>query len=151
MKNHLRRRVAVTVLVTSLLSACFLSPPPTNKPDVNDLSGVWIPDKATLEDMAERGGYDTTRQTKLILHADGKLELVNMPDWLEKSDGESRHGLHSYTGSWEVTKSEKDWLLAISYSKKGTFFSIYGNKPPYKTGTYLGDPDSGNMMIFVKQ
>ena len=149
MKSHLRSRVTITILIALLLTGCFRSV--KNKPSVIDLSGVWVPDKSTLRDMAERGGYDTALQTKLILRANGNLELVNMPDWWESISGESRRGLHSYTGSWKVIKSEENWELAIYSSAMTTSFMILGNEPPYKVGKYLGDPDSGNTMIFVKQ
>lgn len=155
MKRHLYSIVTITILIALLLTGCFrsveFSPQPKNKPNVNDLSGVWVPDKATLRDMAERGEYDTALQTKVILHANGNLELVNMPDWWESMSGESGRELHSYTGSWEITKSGEYWKLAIYSSVMNTSFMILGNEPPYKTGTYLGDPDSGNIMIFVKQ
>lgn len=124
MKSHLCSRVTIMILIALLLTGCFSSQP-KNKPSVNDLSGVWAPDKATLRDMAERGGYDPALQTKLILHANGNLELVNMPDWWESMSGESGRGLHSYTGSWEITKSGKYWELAIYSSIMNTKWIIH--------------------------
>ncbi|HET7008862.1 MAG TPA: hypothetical protein VFK65_25415 [Candidatus Binatia bacterium] len=116
--------MTIMILIALLLTGCFSSQP-KNKPSVNDLSGVWAPDKATLRDMAERGGYDPALQTKLILHANGNLELVNMPDWWESMSGESGRGLHSYTGSWEITKSGKYWELAIYSSIMNTKWIIH--------------------------
>lgn len=156
MKTHLHNdKVAAVALIVLLLSGCIrrvdFSQRTTNKPNINDLSGVWVPDKATLKDMAERGRYDTTLQTKLILHASGNLELVNMPDWWENMSGESGRRLHSYSGTWEIAKSREYWEIAIFSSIMQTRLGLLGNQPPYKIGTYLGDPDSGNEMIFVKQ
>lgn len=153
MKNHPHNsKVAAMALVVLLLSGCLrgvdFSPRPTNKPAINDLSGVWVPDKATLKDMRERGGYDITLQTKLILHANGNLELVNMPDWWESNFGESQRKLHSYSGTWEIAKSGEYWELAIDSSILYTRFGLLGNKPPYTIEIGLGDPDSGDAMIF---
>jgi len=123
----------------------------TVEPNKSDLVGTWIPDKATLEDMKERGGYDTLIPTRLVLKSDGSLEIANIPDWWEIPAGTSRRGMASYSGSWSLYNDQPCWTIAVKYSNSAGFLNLLGNKPPHKIEIILGDPDSGHNMIFIKQ
>lgn len=143
------------IIVTLSFSSCrfnFYSQGCTAaEPNRSNLIGTWMPNHTTLKDMRERGGYDTSVSTKLVLMENGGLEIVNMPDWWEEPFGTSRKGMASYSGSWAIYSDQPCWSIAVKYSNVATYLNLIGNKPPYQIEVILGDPDSGNEMIFVKQ
>lgn len=155
-------RALIIIMAASFFLACRgnLGSPgyTTVEPKKSDLVGTWIPDQATLEDMKKRGGYDTSLPTRLVLKSDGSLEIANMPDWWEIPFGTSRRAMASHSGSWSIYHDYPDypdqpccWTIAVKYSNRARFLKLLGNKPPHKIEIILGDPDSGNEMIFIKQ
>lgn len=147
------------IMAASLFSSCRVnfgsSGYTTVEPNKSDLVGTWVPDQATLEDMKKRGGYDSSLSTRLVLKSDGSLEIANMPDWWEIPSGTSQRAMISHSGSWSLDHIHPDqtccWTIAVKYSNRSSFLNLLGNKPPHKIEIILGDPDSGNEMIFIKQ
>jgi len=110
-----------------------------------------MPDEVTLQGMHQRGGYDTSAQTRLTLKTDGSFELVNMPDWWSNDFGESRKGFDSYAGNWTVSKYDsKVWSLSLKSSSRTRFANLIGQSPPYRIDFIIGDADENQSMIFTK-
>jgi hypothetical protein len=120
-----------------------------------ELVGNWTPDRATFDDMLERGGYDLPTYTELILRGDGTFMMLNMPDWVNDGFGESHRGTFSESGRWELEKDSGHWTINLTYS--GTHRPVnllehrLRNTPRFYVEFILGDPDSGDRMIFVKK
>jgi hypothetical protein len=157
MKRHSqRRRILILGALLSFSVACRL---PTldqlnytrQEPKKTDLVGIWIPDEATLQAMHQRGGYDTSAQTRLTLKTDGSFELVNMPDWWSNDFGESRKGLDNYAGNWRVSKFGKVWAVELRPVSGTRFANLIGQSPPYRVDFIIGDADENQSMIFIKQ
>jgi hypothetical protein len=127
------------------------------EPRKSDLVGVWVPDESSLQAMRQKGGYDTSVQTKLVLKGDGTYELSSMPDWWSNDFGESRKGFENYAGNWTVSKfGDKFWTVSLK-SLSGTrlpgtrFANLIGQSPPYRVDFIIGDADENNSMIFIRQ
>jgi hypothetical protein len=120
-----------------------------------EIVGTWTPDQATVDDMRARGGYDVSAPTQLVLRDDGSLEVANMPDWWDNGFGISHKGLSSGPGRWRLTNASGRWEVGLSYG--GTYRPVglvehrFRSKPRYYIEIIVGDPDSGDEMIFVKK
>jgi hypothetical protein len=160
--------VSKTLLLSSALAAClgascnvpvggalrpyrYVSAEPARA----DIVGTWAPDQATVDDMRERGGYDVSAPTRLILRDDGSLEVVNMPDWFDNGFGISHGGISSASGHWRLVNASGHWLVGLSYS--GAYRPVdlvehrFKSEPRYYIEIIVGDPDSGDEMIFVRK
>jgi hypothetical protein len=154
------KRYVFTSLAGIMLVACigdpYLSSYTTNKPNEGDLIGIWVPDKDTVKDMHDRGGYPTEKaKTSLTLKPDGTFEMVDMPDWWREPFGTSHGRLTAYDrGTWRLKEHSPGgrWEIGLDFPSFGsTAISLRRNKPPYIIHFILGDPDSGNAMTFVKE
>jgi hypothetical protein len=124
----------------------------TRKPEQKDLIGTWHPTATTIHDMRERGHYNIQQNdTKIILTAEGKIELQNMPDWWVDSYGKSHGSLATSRGAWQLYQANNYWVILLSLDELTTSLSLKELTPPYKLQCYLGDPDSGNEMVFLRQ
>lgn len=113
--------------------------------------GVWTPDKDTLSLLERIGGYKTTTDIQIVLYNDGKLKILNMPDWWGvNGNGESRKGFKSYSGTWEITQRNNYVTIGIDYSDAYTEINLLNNSPPYKIELIVGDPDENRSMIFIR-
>ena len=153
---HMRIKFGVFFFsVAFIFCSCsrWLKPNFTQKPPKKeDLVGVWTPDKETLSVLARIGGYKITAGIQIVLHNDGKLEMLNMPDWWGGSgNGESRKGFKSYSGTWEVSQRNNYITIGIDYSDGYTELDLLNDSPPYKIELIVGDPDENRSMIFIRQ
>jgi hypothetical protein len=141
-----------------LLSSCYKLPGSRDlrltrdEPNDLDLVGTWIPDKSTADDMRERGGYDGSAATKIILRADGSAEFINMPDWLIETDSSSEKRLWSESGTWKKSREGTLWTVKFrSVNNRYMSLDLLNQKPPYELSIVLGDPDSYEFMTFTKE
>jgi hypothetical protein len=120
-----------------------------------DIVGTWVPDKATAADMGARGKYDTSVPTELIFRGDGSFEMVNMPDWMWEPGGQSYAGFRSASGAWRLSGDGGCGAIELryggAYSRLDLLRRNLAREPTYLIGITLGDPDSGDKMVFVKK
>jgi hypothetical protein len=101
--------------------------------------------------MQGRGRYHTAAfPTRLIFHANGDFELVNMPDWWSDGYGQSHGGFRSSAGTWKLARAADYWKIELSLPETIAQLKLLGQKPPYRMEAVLGDPDTGESMFFVK-
>jgi hypothetical protein len=120
------------------------------KPKESDLIGIYEPDANTKKLILQDGGYSSA-DCQIKLNADGKIELINMPDWWTNGFGESHRKLISSDGVWKLANSGNGWGInrEIGNVIDGGF-NLLGEKPPYKIHIYVGDTDSDRFMIFER-
>lgn len=125
------------------------------EPNRAEIVGVWTPDPATVEDLRGRGGYDASVPVRLTLREDGTFELANMPDWWDNGFGKSYKGFSSASGRWELTNGSGGWGVSLKYSgasrSAGLVEHKFRDSPRYYMEFILGDPDSGDAMIFARK
>ena len=124
-----------------------------SKPDEEDLIGTWTATKGTIRDIKDRGGYSQS-DPKLILSADGTCTVTDMPDWWRGGFGESHKQFESGSGKWNIEKDENVWkiyVLALKLPAGHQAVHLARQKPPYQLHITLGDPDSGNYMLFERE
>jgi hypothetical protein len=68
-----------------------------------------------------------------------------------QSDGtfNSSSASESLSGHWELSKQGDIWSITL-HSEKWMGFGLVGRSAPYRLYTYVGDPDSNEMVIYTK-
>lgn len=85
--------------------------------------------------------------------------MKDMPDWW--LDIQSHQRFDSGTGHWKLIETRadwgNDWEIMVSIQPMpgypagmGTTLALDTYRPDYTISVYLGDPDSGRMMEFIR-
>lgn len=125
-----------------------------DKPPLEAMVGIWVPDSSSLKYMHDEGGYSASTKTEIVLKADGRYEMNNMPDWIWFHDGVSRRTFRSEMGTWEVLLDGEPsyWTLrlrAAHGSERG--IALRGQRTPYTLRFSFGHIDNNQYMTFVKE
>jgi hypothetical protein len=127
----------------------------TRKPDRKDLIGTWVIDQATTEDMRTRGRYDVSRPTRITLHDDDSFEMTDMPDWYQDVSGKPHGGLVNLNGKWSLNGDNGFWKVWLASPTQFVQLYLreprYASQPRYLFEIILGDPDSGEGMMFTRK
>lgn len=149
--------VALACVVPNLDSEGFVR----TEPDPADLVGVYAPTEASWRLILEEGGYERQeggyerQETGLTLAANGTFTMTLMPDWWVDPFGKPGGGYHSGTGTWSVVPHQTWWDVQLDFDSPSppvgmTSMPLVGDAPPYRIWFYVGDPDSGDVMIFER-
>jgi len=123
------------------------------KPNEADLVGTWTATKETVRDIKDRGGYAKS-DPKLILAADGTCAVTDMPDWWRGGFGESHREFESGQGKWQIEEDDnvvKIYVLGLELPTGHQTVHLARQKPSFQIHITLGDPDSGNYMLFERE
>lgn len=127
-----------------------------NRPDHADLVGTWTIDQPTIKFMKSRGSFDGSRPTKLVLKHDGSFVLSRMPDWSPNGGIESLGALKDLEGRWNLYEINSCWTINLHDATNQWTPQLWLREPRYRsTPKYLlqiiiGDPDSRESMIFLR-
>ena len=134
------------------------------EPKEEKLVGKYVPTTKTISLIKDVGKYES-EDVAIALFPDGTFEVNNMPDWWIPNDagyGKSNGGVDSGTGKWKISKENLSglWQITLDF-QSGVFNSrkdinndltltldLGGQQSPYSIWIYVGDPDSGNVMVF---
>jgi hypothetical protein len=124
-----------------------------NEPAQADLIGTYEPTVQTLGLIQGELGYTPT-DIFILLKSDNTFQMSNVPDaWRASYDsiGEPT----SSQGTWKVAPDQEWWGIDFDFEDTvtiagigGVFMPLSGQEPPYYLWIYVGDPDSGKVMIF---
>ncbi|EEF57430.1 hypothetical protein [Pedosphaera parvula] len=153
------------LLSTLLLQGCQYDPYAhlytTEKPKPEDLVGAYTLLRQTVDEQ-----HPSALQGKpclIELHADGTFIASNVPPWTIGEPATNFFDtLISDTGSWRLDttgtvngthpKPDPIWGIYLdSANSKIAPIHIAGTKAPFGLVFTLGDPDSGQAMLFTKQ
>jgi len=129
----------------------------STEPNKDEITGVWVTDENTLKDIRESGKYVVNTYPKFIFQNDGNFRMENMPDWWKDGFGESRGGFETNSGKWKLSKRNCCWQIDLHFDSPNLYTNVgllehrFDGEPKYLIEVILGDPDSGNEMIFLKQ
>jgi hypothetical protein len=127
----------------------------SKEPGRKDIVGIWVPDKDTLDDMQERGGYNVSVPTQIIIRDDGGFEMLNMPDWWNNTYGKSYKGFYDLSGHWDLSNISGYWEIGLKQSGNYRTINLVEHKtkdnPRYYIELIIGDADEGHEMIFVRK
>jgi len=160
-------KILSLLLFTMLLSACYFFGPvdetvykqPSTQPTIRQLAGKWKADSASYRFIEEKKVYKKD-SLYLVLHDDSTFEAVNFPDFVSKDDDSVVNGkLYNSSGKWGIYNYNNQLTLDLNFNldklfKKPNFqtFQIYSRKDSALVlWLWIGDPDSGKRLLFVKE
>ena len=131
--------------------------PIKNLNQLTKLPGNWKATSNTNE-VLKKKNYQLDSMS-LTLHEDSSFEIINLPDCINSTDGNSIAGeLENVTGNWEVRKNQNRWDVEMAFDESKLFkvktyrsFNIAIIDSSYQLYTYLGDPDQGEIIMFEKK
>lgn len=141
-------------LLTFITVACLSPYAPVTEELANEqLIGEWKPTEESLDFLKKENENYAGLEIKLILSADNKFVLKNIPDCFRDNFGKCKGGYHSLNGKWKIlvrNDSVKD--LALYDESLNTTFAIPLSKKQGKLQIIFvfGDPDSGRAIYFTK-
>ena len=156
-------RVIFPVLAFSVLAGCYDLDTdyfPTEKPDRAVIEGTYQLDDSSAGAVKE-AGYEKVDATLRIL-GDGTFTVTDVPDWWNRF-GNHHEGYDSGRGAWNLSEEQGTWRLRLDFESRREFHStpaedglstsitISGKHPPFVLWFYIGDPDSGRVMVFERQ
>lgn len=132
------------------------------EPDRKELVGKYYPTAETINLIREDGTYEISEKEEMVISimTDGTFEMTNMPDWWLTNFGIPTGGFDSGKGQWHIVQQQSWWNVALKFESRENFSSkpgsgslstsipIVGNEAPYSLWLYIGDPDSGTVMVF---
>lgn len=145
--------LATAVLMTTFIFGCGGDPHAgkyaTTKPTPQSLVGDWKPKAGSFASNA-------TKPTKLTLRADGSFTAVNYPGATVGSFGTAGSFLDG-DGTWSVQQHQSFWVVGITWQRLGgkqldygQMLHIQNDAPPHVLRHIIGDPDSGEALVFEK-
>lgn len=131
----------------------------TEQPADSLLNGTWEADRFTYEFLRKHVDVGD-RKVRITLKKDRTLSSVNLPNTNSDNFYQPDSLLSKMTGSWEKKQSYKKdwWQVQLSFDwKGGTRYGFAGSYDMYKRNDslflwrYIGDPDSGNRLLFRRK
>ncbi len=133
------------------------------RPAPVDVAGTWVLDEAG--DADARSAMKAGRVPAFVFREDGTFTARDLPDWWNDIDRLASNGGPGATwvptsgsGRWELRQDGNGaWVLETSFpvlpglprGLKETLH-LYRNKPPYRLGVILGDPDEARSLHFER-
>ena len=145
--------LATAVLMTTFLFGCGGDPYAGKyakaKPNPQSLAGDW-------KTKAGSPGSNPAKPTKLTLRADGSFTATNYPGAAVGSFGTPGSFLDG-GGTWSVQQHQSFWAIGITWLQLGgkqldygQMLHILNDAPPHVLRHIIGDPDSGEALVFEK-
>jgi hypothetical protein len=132
-------------------------PSPREKPNEQDIIGIWQLSKDSLH-MARANGYQLSTP-QLEFREDGSFVMTDIPD-IAINPWEPQHRVYSGAGTWDISRDavNDEWDVEVhivefngAETRFVIAFELYGETSPYKIYRWAGDPDTGAMWVFEKQ
>lgn len=155
-----------TAVSLLFLAACAPQTHPRNyaltAPTTAALVGTYQPTAGTTTLIAAMGKYEN-RPSSITLHADGQMEITNLPDcWIEPYH-RARGIFDSGNGTWTLVRQQQWYVLLCKFhaltphdrseEKRGNLTAIIflvGQQPPYTLETIVTHPDADLALRFEK-
>lgn len=129
-----------------------------NKPNVTLLIGTWEIDAFSYSYIKEVINLDG-KQVRLNLNKNGEASISNMPDF-STANIEKPTQLVSLNGTWKLKPTYKKdrWQLLLSFAKQKNlqlgfsgYYDLYQRNDSLFLWHFIGDPDSGNRLLFQRK
>ena len=152
--------------IALLLASCAPQPNPKNyaltAPIAADLAGTYHATESTKTLIAATGKYES-KPAAITLHADGSLEIMNLPDcWIHPFD--RALGLFDTgKGTWSIVRQQQWQVLmckfpslpnhatsGVDHGNVTAMISLVGQQAPYTLESIISHPDADLAMRFEK-
>ena len=160
-------KILFLIIILTFTSCRYFNVSPVNgittknlseKPKTEELTGKWKLDKFGYELVNEKG-YET-KNIELNIKSDGSFIAQNIPNFINVfTESKTKEFLNS-NGSWKIEKdfSDEKYVLGLNFEKsnldKDGFsveFELYEENDKIILWYFVGDPDSGERLLFRKK
>jgi hypothetical protein len=130
----------------------------TEKPKTEEFIGKWKLDKFSY-DLINQNGYES-KSIELNIKSDGSFEAKNFPNFIDAFAESKNKEYINAKGNWEIGKdfSDENWVLELYFEKSNLYrdnfameFELYEEKEKMILWFFVGDPDSGERLLFRKE
>ena len=161
------KKFFVLILFLSLNSCRYFNVSPVNgittkdlteKPKTIQFIGKWKLDKFSY-DLINQNGYEI-KTVELNIKSDGSFELKNFPNFIDVFTKSKTKEYLNVGGNWKIGKnfSDENWVLGLNFEKSSLYrngfamdFELYEEKGKIILWYFVGDPDSGERLLFRKE
>jgi hypothetical protein len=151
--------LAITLVVLSLATGCMNNGIEwselsftRHRPADQDIAGDWTPTDKSLHKILKMNGCSPP-VPEILLRTDGTFSVTNMPQSSYDESGRPRVQFVSGYGKWTITE-DKDvvtvYMLELAFPDTRRHIHIAKQRAPYRLHITLGDPDSGNYLLFER-
>lgn len=159
------KKTLIYIVSLLILSSCHYFAPvnetvykkPSNVPTISQIAGRWAADSNSYN-LIKKKGYKPD-SISLIINNDSTFTAVNFPDLVANISGSPvKKELHNGSGIWRVYTPDKEPILYLTF-KAGELFKTPSSIPlsPFTKDSklvlllWIGDPDNGEQIVFVKK
>ena len=99
------------------------------------------------------------KKVALVINEDSTFEAINFPDFVTDSFGQSiNNKLLNATGRWKVEQEDATRVLNMEFTKgelytwgAETSYALYSKDSQLVILDFIGDPDQGDRLLFIKR
>ncbi|MFY9308444.1 MAG: hypothetical protein WAQ28_05260 [Bacteroidia bacterium] len=155
----------IVIIISLFLCGCSANPlgpvdeatckPLETKPTDSLVIGTYTLDSFSVDFIKSFKTYPDEKSV-LTITSDKKLLLENFPDSIYAMDNLIKRRLINTTGNWSINKNQDKWCIDLrldSIGTKGmsTSADLYTIKDKLSIWLWIGDPDAGKRLLYVKQ
>jgi hypothetical protein len=164
-KNLMRSLLLVSISTLVFVFICSAigvsssfsgAPSPLFKPNISSIEGTYNLKNSVIENLYKQGYPVLQSDSFIILENDKTLKVQKFPDIIINESNPLKI-YWSGNGTWDLVfdNSNREWYVSIKFkNEKGeiinSYLWIYGRKSPFVLYSILGDPDSLNWIMFLK-
>jgi len=163
----MKKASVLLILVLCICSCRYFNVSPVNgittknlteKPLPKDFIGKWKIDKHSY-DLISKEGYEY-KDVELVIKNDGSFNAKNFPDFIDVFSKKATKEYLNAKGTWKIGKDFDDekWVLGLNFEKSKLYrddlaveFELYIEKEKLILWYFIGDPDSGERLLFEKK
>ena len=154
------KRIAVAIAVMLLATGCMNNGIEwselaftRHRPADQDIVGTWVPTEKSIKLLARMRGASPMPSPQFDLRPDGTVSVRDFPDWFWSEDARVTFRFKSGEGRWRVSPEKvvyTIYVLEIELGDDVHTINISKQKAPYQLHVTIGDPDSGDYLIFER-
>ena len=148
------------VLLLSLVTVAGCDREFTKKPTATNLAGTYLLGKHSETFLLRRKGYAKIPASEIRLGADYGIVILNLPDCATNGFGKASGEFLRGEGRWKLEKAVPGWGLTLTINDGGSlrrgvyagpWLGVRGRSAPYRLEVTIGDPDSGETLLYEKK
>ncbi|CAM3930514.1 Lipocalin-like domain-containing protein [Flavobacterium branchiophilum] len=161
------KKLLFVIVILSITSCRYFNVSPVNgittknlteKPVERDFIGTWEIDKYSYA-LINKMEYEN-RKVELSLNSNGEFETTNLPNFVEVFRENKNKDFINKKGTWKIGKDFEDenWILFLNFENSlkkedafGIEFELFMEEEKLILWHFVGDPDSGERLLFRKK
>lgn len=128
------------------------------KPDNSEIIGNWEVDSFSYE-LIKKHYAIGNKKVELLFFSNGSFVIKNFPEYEFGGFGEPKNEelLEEASGTWSLYQTKNKWELNMAFNNQKSFegysinYFLYLKDEELVIWNFVGDPDLGNRLMFIKK